>query len=186
MWDIPKALEAINSGEIICFKTDTVPGIACDPLNQDAINKIYQLKSRDQRKPLVIMIADINELDRWVEEYPDNVRMILKNKWPGNLTVIFKRNRKIPDIFDTETIGVRIPDKDILRDLLRETGNGLAVTSANVSGEEELHTIQQVREKFGDRIAVYLNDEEPQTDVPSTIIDVSQGDIKVLRGEFDA
>ncbi len=183
-WDIPKALELLKQGELIAFKTDTVPGIACDPLNPEAVKKVYQLKGRAQDKPLVIMMGDVERTDYWTTTLSSDKWRLLQEHWPGNLTVIFRRCPMIPDIFNSDTIALRIPDKDILRELIRQFGKGLAVTSANISGQKELLTMTDVEAIFGDQIALYLDDVEPQSGVPSTVIDLQGNTVEVLRGEF--
>jgi len=185
MWDFKKAVASIENGEIICFKTDTVPGISCDPFNQKAVNKIYALKQREAIKPLVIMVADIVQLSSLVEDVPPAVISILEKYWPGNLTVIFKQHKNLSQLFGSDKIGIRIPAKKQLRELIRSIDRGLAVTSANLSGQKELLTIKNIEQEFGDKISLYIDDEDIQSGIASTIIDVSSGEIEVLRGEFN-
>lgn len=155
--------------------TDTVYGLAIDPRNKMALQKIYKLKQRDAGKPLVWMVASQAQLAEVVREITPEVQKIIDKNWPGALTIIFKQK------YSEDTIGVRIPKQKQLLELLKDWGRPLAVTSANLSGEKELCSRQEVEKKFGNSVDFYIDTLEPLSGLASTIIDVSKGEMKVLR-----
>lgn len=171
--DIIAVLE--NAG-IVALPTDTVYGLAIDPKNKMALQKLYHLKQRDANKPLVFMIADKQKLADLVYEINPETEKIIEENWPGPLTIIFKEK------YTSATIGIRIPNNQFMLNLLRDWGKPLAVTSANLSGEKELLSRQEVEMKFGNKIDLYIDTDEKLSGRASTIIDVSGGgQIKVLR-----
>lgn len=170
---IPACCQALRQAGITAVPTDTVYGLAIDPKNQQARQKLYALKGRDAKKPLVYMVADVSWLPALVI-VSDFVRSIMEKHWPGALTIIFTA-------LDGGTLGVRIPDTPFMLDLLRAYGSPLAVTSANLSGEPEINSAEELQQKFHTDIAVYVPLFEPLSGVASTVIDVSSGKIIVLR-----
>jgi len=183
-WDIYRAVGLLKNGELVAFKTDTVPGIACNPFDENAVAKVYRIKNREKNKPLSILCSGIHDISYWSSDIPPVVKPLLLKYWPGSLSVIFNRNQNNPKIFESETLCLRIPAKKELQKLIRSFGRGIAVTSANVSGEDELLTIEDIKQRFGNEISLYLDDDEIQSEQPSTIVDVTSNEIKVIRGSL--
>lgn len=173
---IVKAVDVLKNAGLVALPTDTVYGLAVDPQNKMAVRKLYLLKGRDAEKPLVYMIKDCSWLTELVIGITPEIESILKKYWPGALTVIFRKK------YTAGTIGIRIPDSQLMLDLLAAFEKPLAVTSANVSGQPELNSIAEIEKQFGQKIDLYLNDNNIElSGQPSTVIDVSSGKIKVLR-----
>lgn len=168
-------IDILNNAGIVAVPTDTVYGLAVDPRNKMALQKLYKLKQRDAGKPLVWMVAEQSQLAEVVREITPEVQKIIDKYWPGALTIIFKQK------YSEDTIGIRIPKQQQLLALLQEWGKPLAVTSANLSGEKEMCSKQEVEKKFGGSVDFYIDTAEPLSGLASTIIDVSKGEIKVLR-----
>jgi L-threonylcarbamoyladenylate synthase len=167
--------QVLKNAGIVALPTDTVYGLAIDPRSHMALQKLYRLKRRDAAKPLVYMLASPEQLSELICPVSAEVQGLLDKYWPGALTVIFRdRNGK-------GKIGIRIPANQFLLNLLKEWGKPLAVTSANLSGEKELQSIEEIEKKFGDKIDVYIRNEEKFSGVASTVIDVSEGCVKVVR-----
>jgi L-threonylcarbamoyladenylate synthase len=164
---------ALRTAGIIAVPTDTVYGLAIDPENQLAKQKLYRLKGRDANKPLVYMVADIEHLARLVI-IPDIVRPLITKYWPGALTVIFAK-------YAGGTLGVRIPQAEFMLALLRAYNKPLAVTSANLSGEPEINSVEALQKQFKRGVDIYVPSLEPLSGVASTVIDVSSGEIKIVR-----
>ncbi len=168
-------IDILTNAGIVAVPTDTVYGLAIDPRNKMALQKLYKIKQRDAGKPLVWMVADQAQLAEIVREIIPEVQKIIDRHWPGALTIIFKQK------YSDDTIGIRIPKQKQLLGLLQEWQRPLAVTSANLSGEKELCFKQEVEQKFGESVDYYMDTAEPLSGLASTIIDVSKGEIKVLR-----
>lgn len=170
MPDYKSVLEIISSAGVIAVPTDTVWGLAVDPSNHLAMQKLYRLKGRDAGKPLVWMVADISLIPDLII---DSQATELMKRWPGALTIIFRRA-------DNTTLGVRIPGHPWLIGLLQAWGKPLAVTSANLSGEPECVNRTHVEKLFGKHLDFY----GPESDLSgqaSTVVDISSGVRKILR-----
>lgn len=173
------AWNALADGKIIAVATDTVPGLAVDSGNRQGIDSLYALKGRNFQKPLVWMVPDLDKVKE-IAHIDEWVTPLLKENWPGALTVIFKAKKHI----GKDTIGIRIPEQKGLLALLTGWKNPLAVTSANESGKKNLLSMMDISRVFGDKIAWYwpqVKNEIMHSYNPSTIIDVSAGELKIIR-----
>lgn len=167
-------------GKTICFPTDTVYGLAALYDDEEAINKIYQVKHRDSSKPLAILIAN-KDISPYVLEIPALAKNYL-NQWPGALTLIFKKSSLIPDYLTKglQTVAFRMPDSDIALKIINKFGP-LATTSVNLSGEAELNNIDDIYNQFFGKIDYLVSDQAKLSFQPSKIIDLSAEEIKYLR-----
>ena len=169
-------------GKTICFTTDTVWGIGCvvGCKVKEGIQKIYFLKQRSLDKPLAVLISDINDLKNHVEITSDYIYELMK-LWPGALTLIFKKSDNFyDDVTNTKTIGIRIPNSVVALKILDYLGP-IATTSINISGQESINDITEIEEKFSDYIDYLVTDLHELSSVSSTVVDVSQSEIKILR-----
>lgn len=181
-----KVIKKISeNGTVIALKTDTVYGLVANANDKTAVEKIYNLKKREHKKPLGIFIKNINELDKYVDmiEIPKNVLDLINLNWPGALTVIFKKKIGVFDYLTSgkSTIGIRIPNNTFLLDLLNNIPFPLVQTSCNISGEEPYLDATTIVNVFGNSIDMIVDGGKVINNVASTIIDVSSGDINVLR-----
>jgi len=174
------AINAIRNGEVVGIPTETVYGIGVDPYSQTAVDKIFTLKERSEKKPLSILISSFHEIQKLNIKtlIPDVVELY----WPGPLTIIVETSNDFANGVGTKepsSIGVRVPENEIAINLLKQTGP-LAVTSANISGEEDITSDEQAREAFGDKISHYLSGESLHGN-GSTIVDLRIEGGEVLR-----
>jgi L-threonylcarbamoyladenylate synthase len=178
-----KAAEMISRGGVIAFRTDTFYGLGADPFNQAAVRTIKQLKGREDNKPILIVISDYDQLDRFISSISPAFQLLAKKFWPAPLTLIGQACPALPtDITaGTKTVGVRLPNDDRVRLLVRTCGGALTATSANPSHAAPATTAQQVYEYFGEAIDLIVDDGEAQTDRPSTVVDVSQDVPTLIR-----
>ena len=150
------AVEAINNNQVVGIPTETVYGIGVNPYSQEAVDKIFDLKGRDEDKPLSILVSsyyDLQKLDI-VSTIPEVVELY----WPGPLTIVVQTTKEFADGVGTKnpfSIGVRVPDNELAIELLKITGP-LAVTSANRSGENDVASNTEAEEIFGSNVAEYL------------------------------
>ena len=180
---IQQVADIIAHGGVIAFRTDTFYGLGADPSNQDAVRRIKELKGREDNKPILIVISDYDQLDRFIVSITPAFDSIAKHFWPGALTLIGEARPAVPPAItaDTNTVGVRLPNDDRVRLLVRACGGALTATSANPSHAAPATTAFQVQEYFGDRLDAILDDGVAQTDRPSTVVDVSQNEPKLVR-----
>jgi len=174
------AINAVKEGKIIGIPTETVYGIGVDPYSQSAVDKIFELKERSLDKPLSVLISSYEEISKLdvVSKIPDVVELY----WPGPLTIIVETKAKFANGVGTNnplTIGIRVPDNELAIELLKNTGP-LAVTSANISGNENILNNIDAENEFESKIAIYLEGESALGS-GSTIVDFTKDEWEILR-----
>lgn len=178
---IEKAKEIIIQGGTIAFPTDTVYGLAADVFNNTAISKIYKIKERSKLKALPVLVANMAQLEDLVSEMDHKAEKLAQAFWPGPLTLILPKAQGLPDLLSPyPTIGVRMPDCHFTLELLESTGP-LATTSANISGEANPMTGQDVMEQLGGKIDLLLDGGRTPGAKPSTVVDTTGKVINILR-----
>jgi tRNA threonylcarbamoyl adenosine modification protein (Sua5/YciO/YrdC/YwlC family) len=179
---IDAAVAAIRAGECIVLPTDTVYGIAADAFDADAVQRLLHAKQRGRDMPPPVLIADTYALRTLADQVGPDLEALAAAFWPGALTVVVKSQASLRiDLGDRdETIAVRIPDHEFTRELLRATGP-LAVSSANVSGEPAATTIQEASGQLKKSVSVYLDGGPSGANVPSTIVDLTGDEARILR-----
>jgi len=176
-----RALNVLRSGGLVSFPTDTVYGVGSLAFDQQAIESIYIAKDRPIEKAIPVLIADKEDLIKVAEEIPPVASRLIERFWPGPLTLLVPKKGTLPiAISATPTVGVRVPDHDVARALLRLAGP-LAVTSANLSGQPSPTTAQEAFAQLGGRIAMIFDGGETPGGIPSTVVDCTGDKIQVLR-----
>ena len=178
--NLDDAINAVKEGKIIGIPTETVYGIGVDPYSQSAVDKIFELKERSLDKPLSVLISSYEEISKLdvVSKIPDVVELY----WPGPLTIIVETKAKFANGVGTNnplTIGIRVPDNELAIELLKNTGP-LAVTSANISGNENILNHIDAENEFESKIAIYLEGESALGS-GSTIVDFTKDEWEILR-----
>jgi L-threonylcarbamoyladenylate synthase len=173
----------ITRGGIIAFRTDTFYGLGADPFNRTAIQRIKQLKGREDTKPILVVISDIDQVGRFISERSRAFDLLAERFWPGALTLIGPAAPTVPDELtaDTGTIGIRLPGDDKVRALVRACGGALTATSANPSGAEPARTAAEVESYFGATVDLIIDGGEAQVDLPSTVVDAAADEPKLVR-----
>ena len=179
---IAAAATAIRAGKLVILPTDTVYGIAADAFTPRAITGLLAAKGRGRAMPVPVLIADVDTLEGVSTNLGSAARLLTRACWPGGLTVIVEHPPSLAwDLGDAQgTVAVRVPDDDLARDLLRETGP-LGVSSANRSGRPPARTADEAIEQLGDVVAVVLDDGPRAEGQPSTIVDCTVDPARVLR-----
>ncbi|MFA6034844.1 MAG: L-threonylcarbamoyladenylate synthase [Myxococcota bacterium] len=177
-----KVIEELKNGGVIAYPTDTVYGIGCDIFIKSAVERVYRIKGRDKKKPLSFICEDLKHISQFAQ-VSDNSYRIMKKLIPGPYTFILKATKLVPKIMLTkrETVGIRVPDSEICRMLVRELGHPIVTTSANVSNEAIISDPDEIKEKFGKLLDVII-DSGPMPQDPSTMIDLT-GDAPVVVRE---
>lgn len=168
-------------GKLICFPTDTVYGLACLIDDDIALKKIFEIKNRDLSKPIAVLCRDAN-IDKYVRDVSDKARDLMREYWPGALTIIFKKTDLINDIISSgrDTVGFRMPNSKVALAIL-DRFKFLATTSVNISGKEALNDIKEIEKHFSNKIDYLVCDEEEMIKCSSTVVDASGEDIVILR-----
>ena len=180
---VPAAIELLKAGEVVAFPTETVYGLGADASNPNAVAKIFDLKGRPKNHPLIVHLADAENIKDWAREIPDSAWVLAEEFWPGPLTLILKRSSRALDAVTGgfDTVGLRVPAHPVALALLHGFEGGVAAPSANRFGAVSPTTAQHVRDEFGDSLVAILDGGPCGVGVESTIIDLSSGAPAILR-----
>jgi L-threonylcarbamoyladenylate synthase len=171
----------LNAGGLVAFPTDTVYGVGALAFDGKAVESIYAAKDRPIEKAIPVLIGDESDLEKVGMNIPDIAHKFASRFWPGPLTVLVPKKPSLPEsVSATETVGVRIPDHAVARALLRATGP-MAVTSANISGQASPSTAEEVFSQLNGRIPLIIDGGKTPGGIPSTLVDCSGEEIKILR-----
>lgn len=178
---IDEAVKALARGQLVVVPTDTVYGLTADPFRAGATDRIFTLKRRSRDLELPVLVAGVDDAVALADGVPDVALGLMARYWPGALTIVLPRRADLgADLgSDDATIGVRCPDHPVPRTLCRAVGP-LATTSANLSGDATPATAAGVADVLGDGVAVVL-DAGPCEGSPSTVVDCTGPDVKLLR-----
>jgi len=181
--DITRAVALLKAGALVAFPTETVYGLGADASNADAVRKIYAAKGRPANHPLIVHVADAVQLANWARDIPSFAHTLAKKFWPGPLTLVLKRNPRVPDAVTggQDTVALRVPSHPVAQQLLRTFGGGVAAPSANRFGHVSATTAAHVREEFGDTVACVLDGGASDVGIESTIVDCSGKTPALLR-----
>jgi L-threonylcarbamoyladenylate synthase len=178
---IPAAVKIIQEGGLIAFPTDTVYGVAADPFNAKALQKIYAAKQRPDEKALPALIGGLEQLGQLVGTVDHSVYKVALTFWPGALTLILPKRADVPEeLSPYPTIGIRMPNLAFTLALLKQTGP-LATTSANRSGASNPTTAEDVLDQLGGEIDLVLDGGPTAGSMASTVVDLTEPEIKILR-----
>ena len=180
---IQRAAALLRTGEVVAFPTETVYGLGADALNPAAVAKVFAAKDRPADHPLIVHLPLNADLSMWAREVPPVAEKLALAFWPGPLTLILPRQKRIPEIVTggQDTVGLRVPDHPLARQLLAAFAGGIAAPSANRFGRISPTTAEHVRLELGDRIAMILDGGPCAVGIESTIVDVSRRTPRILR-----
>jgi len=174
--------DALQRGAVIVYPTDTIYGLGCDIYEKDAVKRIYSIKKRDSSKPFSFICADVSQISEFAFLSNWGYKL-LKKSLPGPYTFILEaRKTNIPKkmLGKRNTIGVRIPDHPVCRELVRLTGRPILTTSVNLSGEGSLTDPSTLPENISSRIDMVLS-VGPMISDPSTVIDLTGNEPVLIR-----
>jgi L-threonylcarbamoyladenylate synthase len=178
---LPSVKNVIQAGGLVALPTDTVYGLACDPFNDSAIQRLYRAKKRTSEKAIPILLSNLVDLDKVAVNVSSEVLNLGKAFWPGPLTIVLERHPDLPDSISPEpTIGVRIPAHPIALEILKACGP-LAVSSANTSGGLDATTPQEVLVQLTGRIHLLIDGGPSLGNKPSTVMDGTRKIVRILR-----
>ena len=178
---IPRAMEILKTGGLVAFPTDTVYGVGTLAFDGKAVESIYAAKDRPIEKAIPVLIGDADDMETVGMDLPTSAYRLASRFWPGPLTLLVPKRADLPEaVSTTSTVGVRVPDHDVARAILRVAGP-MAVTSANISGKQSPVTAEEVYEQLAGRIDLILDGGKTPGGVPSTLVDCTAVELKVLR-----
>lgn len=178
---LSKCAEAIRSGEVVGFPTETVYGLGADALDKDAVNKIFEAKGRPGDNPLIVHIWDKSQIDDLVSEVTPAARALIDAFMPGPITVIMRKSDKIPSEVTAglDTVGIRMPSHTLCSRFLELCGCPVAAPSANLSGSPSPTTALHVRNDMDGYVYGIIDGGECQVGLESTVVDAT-GDVPVI------
>jgi tRNA threonylcarbamoyl adenosine modification protein (Sua5/YciO/YrdC/YwlC family) len=178
---IAQIVEILRNGGVIAYPTDTTYGIGCSIMNKKGLERIYQIKQRDRKKPFSFICSDLSEVSRYARL--TNVAFkIMKRCLPGPYTFVLDASREVPDLLTTKqkTVGIRIPDNQICLAIVRELGVPIVTTSANISGEVPEGDPYAINDAFGAMLDLVVDGGMLTTDV-SSVISLIGDRVELLR-----
>lgn len=183
IYEIEKAAQIIQNGGIVVFPTETVYGIGGNAFNENAINKIYNIKERTYKKPISVLVNNVKMIESVACDISDEEYTIINKFMPGPLTLILKKKENIPNILtsNTDTIGVRIPANELTLKLIEETGVPIATSSANISGDKSNTEIDEIIKNFGDKVDYYIDGGRTSIGIASTVVQIVNRKPIILR-----
>jgi tRNA threonylcarbamoyl adenosine modification protein (Sua5/YciO/YrdC/YwlC family) len=179
------AADQIRAGEVLGMPTDTFYGLAADPFNLRAVDKVYDIKSRSRHKPLSLLIESVDQAEELSQTLPEEFAVLARRYWPGPLTIIVKASSRLPlkVTANTGNVALRIPNARIPLAVVQAAQIPITATSANLSGESECTTAVAVRDQLKDRISIIVDGGTSPRDIPSTIVDLTDQEARwrILR-----
>jgi L-threonylcarbamoyladenylate synthase len=185
--DTERVAACIAAGGLAVVPTETVYGLAADAEQPAAVARIFAVKGRPPSHPLIVHIASATDLGRWVTEVPPAAAVLADTCWPGPLTLLLRRSRRVDDVVTggRDTVGVRVPAHPATLDVLARIGGGIAAPSANRYGAVSPTTVGHVIDELGDLLDpvtdVILDGGPSPVGVESTIVDCTAEPPQILR-----
>lgn len=175
--------EILKNGGTVIFPTETVYGLGANALDEKAASKIYTAKGRPSDNPLLVHIADIEDIKPLVLDIDEKAKVLMEKFWPGPLTIVFKKSNLIPNITSggLDTVAIRFPSDKVARALIKSSGLPIAAPSANISGKPSPTKAQHIIDDMSGRVDGILIGGFCDFGVESTIVDVSGDYPLVLR-----
>lgn len=183
---LDRAGALIRQGELVVFPTETVYGLGADGLNPEAVRSIFRAKGRPSDNPLILHIADFDQVPALVDQDLTPFQKLMEDLWPGPMTLVFRRSSLIPDQVTAggDTVGIRMPSHPIGRAFLRSAQRPVAAPSANLSGRPSPTNAQDVYQDMAGRLPLILDGGPCDIGIESTVVDLTVEPAQVLRPGF--
>lgn len=180
------AVAALRAGALCVIPTETVYGLAADARNAAAVQRIFSTKGRPADHPLIVHLADVDDIDAWAIDIPHYARLLAAAYWPGPLTLILRKHSDVLDLVTggQDSVGLRVPAHDLTREVIARLGSGIAAPSANRFGEVSPTTAQHVIDDIGELLQstdAVLDGGPCSIGVESTIVDCLGVQPRLLR-----
>lgn len=174
---VAKVAARLHNGDVVALPTDTFYGLAVDPVNLKAVDRIYEIKTRARHKPLSLLIDDVSQAYELARQLDTAFDRLSERFWPGPLTIVVKAGSKLPlrVTANTGNVALRVPEPAIPRAIVSALGLPITATSANLRGLPECTYANCVREQLGDQIPLIVDGGPTTRSVATTIVDLSGG-----------
>lgn len=180
---VPLAVRLLRESELVVLPTDTVYGLGAHAFLETAVARLYEVKGRPARVPIPLLLADTGGMTIVCDQIPPLAWRLAEEFWPGGLTLVLERTSLVPDAVSAggDTVAVRVPDQPLVRDLCRELGAPLAVTSANLHGEADPISADDAEAILKGRVPLILDGGQCAGGVASTVLDLTIKPPAILR-----
>jgi L-threonylcarbamoyladenylate synthase len=180
---LKKTKQFLDQGKIIAHPTETIYGLAASVQNNITMQRVFDIKGRDPEKPMSVMLRDIKAINQLIGTINTFEEQFIKKFLPGPITVILEIRKKTDLLFlkNRKTLGIRIPDHKFCSELLKIINYPICSTSANKSGAKDPLLAMEIISHFQDEIDLLIDGGMTKSNIPSTIVDLSQSPIKILR-----
>ncbi len=181
--EIDEAVQALRTGELVVFPTETVYGLGANATDSAAVRKIFDVKGRPTNHPVIVHLDNPRFLHRWISDMPRAAELLAAKFWPGPLTLILPKAAGVNDLVTggQDSIGIRVPSHPIAQQLLTAFGGGIAAPSANRFGRLSPTKPEHVRDELGSAVQVILDGGEATIGLESTIVSCLGGEARLLR-----
>lgn len=178
-----KAISFLKAGALVVFPTDTLYALGAVAYDTEALERLFTAKGRAHDRPIPLLLGSVGQLLEVAANPPQVAWRLAEAFWPGALTLVVRKNPRVPALVSGggETVAVRVPRHPVAEELLRGVGMPLTGTSANLSGQPAPVTAQEAWAQLGGRVALLLDGGACPQGVPSTVVDVTGPELKVLR-----
>ena len=180
---LEEAGNIIKNGGLVLFPTETVYGIGANGFDEEAVKKIFLAKGRKQDNPLILHISDIEMLGKIAKDISDMEFTLMNAFWPGPFTIILNKTDSVPNIVSggLSTVGVRMPNNEIARNLIKYSGVPIAAPSANISGRPSGTKISDIFDELSDKVNYIIDGGRCNIGIESTVVRVINGIPHILR-----
>ncbi|GAB4400438.1 MAG: hypothetical protein Kow00123_08380 [Anaerolineales bacterium] len=180
---LDRAAQVLREGGLVAFPTDTVYGVGALVFREDAVERLFTAKIRDRSKAIPVLLANVRDLHRIAKRVPPAAWQLAGAFWPGALSLIVEKSAHVPDVVTAggPTVAVRVPDHPLALALIERAGSPLATTSANLSGQPDSVTADEVEAALGDAVDLILDGGPCPGGVPSTVLDLTVTPPRIVR-----
>jgi L-threonylcarbamoyladenylate synthase len=185
-YDIKKAAEILKNGGLVAFPTETVYGLGADAFDAEAVKKVYEAKGRPSDNPMIVHIGEASDISKLTNSVTEDMKKLMEAFWPGPMTMVVPAKNEIPRVTTggLDTVAVRLPNNDITRKLIKESGVMLVGPSANLSGHPSPTTAAHVYDDLHGRIDAIIQGDACQVGIESTVVDMTSDVPIILRPGF--
>ncbi len=175
--------ETIKKGNVVVIPTETVYGLAADALNLIAVSKIFRVKGRPADNPLIVHVSDIEMMQNFVQDVPENALKLAEKFWPGPLTIILKKSQIVPAITTggLDSVALRMPAHPVALEIIKSCKTGLAAPSANISGKPSPTCVAHCEKDIGDKVDIIVDGGDCDYGVESTVVSLVDEVPVILR-----
>lgn len=182
---IDQVLECLQDGGIIIYPTDTIYGIGCDIFKSKSVERITEILGDKKKKDAMTFIcSDLSHLSDYTKPIPNNIFKTMKKALPGPFTFILEASNSVPKLLQSKkkTIGIRVPDNNIILEIVRQLGHPILSTSVKDDDEFVEYTTdpELIHERYGDLVDIVI-DGGYGDNVPSTVVDCTNGELEIIR-----